>query len=114
MRKFLVSVIVSGCAVLAAVLAPAPAAAAPLPAPAAVSQDAAMAPGRATLAGVRHRYGNGYYLPYCGRRPCCRRCNGYRPYYPGYYYGYYPYYAPLTICGTMLCYQPRFFIAPAW
>jgi hypothetical protein len=113
MRKFVVSLIASGGAVLAAGLAPARVTAAPFPASAAMPQDAAMAPGTVTLAGVRYQYATRYYLPYCGRRPCYRRCNGYRPYYPG-CYGYYAYDPPLTICGTMLCYRPRYFIAPAW
>ena len=113
MRKFAVNFIASGGAVLAAGLAPAPVTAAPLPASAVAPQDAATAHATVTLAGVRYRYGNRYYLPYCCHRPSYRRYNGYRPYHPG-YYGYYPYYAPLTICGTMLCYRPRYFIAPAF
>lgn len=113
MRRFVVSLIASGGAVLAAGLAPAPVTAAPFPALAVMPQDAAMAPGTVTQAGVRYSYGNRYYLPYCGERPCYRRHKGYRPHYRG-HYGYYPYYAPLTICGTMLCYRPRYFIAPAW
>ena len=123
MRKFVVTLIASGGAVFAAGLAPAPVAAAPFPS-AVMPQDAAMARGTVTLAGVRYSYGSRHYLPYYGGRPCYRRSKGHRPCYPGHYgyypyphpgyYGYYPYYAPLTVCGTMLCYQPRYFIAPAW
>src|SRR5262245_51146067 len=112
MRKFVVNLIASGAAALAAGLAPAPVAAAPLPASAVMPQDAARTAGVVTLAGVRYEYGNRYYLPHYGYRPCCRRYNRHRPYYPGYYV-YYPY-PPLTVCGTMLCYRPRYFIAPAW
>ena len=133
MRSFVVTLIASGGAALAAGLTPAPVTATPFPALAVMPQDAAIAPGTVTPAGVRYWYGNRHYLPYCGDRPYYRRCNGdrpryrryrsdrphhrqyngYRPYYPG-YDGYYPYYAPLPICGTMLCYQPRYFMAPAW
>jgi hypothetical protein len=123
MHRFVVTLIAGGAAVLAAGLASAPATAAPFTAAAVTPQGAATAPGTVTLAGVRYWYGNRYYLPYCGNRPCYRRYNGHRPHYRGHYryypyhpryYGYYPYYAPLTICGTLLCRQPRYFIAPAW
>jgi hypothetical protein len=113
MHRFLRSLIAAGGAVLAAGLASAHVAARPLPASAVMPQDAAMAPGIVTLAGVRYSYGDRYYLPCYGRRPYYRRYRGYRPCYPD-YYGAYPYYAPLTICGTLLCYRPRYFIAPAW
>ncbi len=111
MPRFVVSLIASAGAVLAGGLAPAPVAAAPFQASAVVPQAAATAHGTVTLAGVRYWYGSRYYLPYCCPRRYYRRYNGYHPYYPG-YYGYYPYSAPLTICGTMLCYRPRYFIAP--
>ena len=113
MRKFVVTVIASGAAVLAAGLAPAPVTAAPFPASAVMPQDEALARGTMILAGPRYLYGSRYYSPYYGDRPYYRRYNGYRPYYPG-NYGYRPYYAPLTICGTLLCYRPKYFIAPAW
>jgi hypothetical protein len=114
MRKFVVCLIASGGAVLAASLATAPVTAAPFPASAVMPQDAALARGTVTLSqGPRYLYDNRYYLPYYGDRRYYRRYNGYRPHYPG-YYGYYPSYAPLTICGTMLCYRPKYFIAPAW
>jgi hypothetical protein len=112
MREFVVSLLASGVAVLAAGLAPARVAAAPFPA-AVMPQDASPAPGTVTLAGVRYSYGNRYYLPYYCRRSHYRRYNGYCPYHRGYFV-YYPYSAPLTICGTMLCYRPRYFIAPGW
>jgi hypothetical protein len=111
MRKFVVSLITSGGAVLAAGLVPVTAA--PFSASNVMPQAAAMAPGIVTLAGPRYWYANRYYLPYYGYRPYHRRYNGYRPYYLG-YYGYLQYDAPLTICGTMLCYRPRYVIAPAW
>jgi len=68
-------------------------------------QDAALARGRVILVGLRYLYGSRYYPPYY------RRYKAYGPYYPG-YRGYRPYYAPLSICGTMLCYRPKYFIAP--
>jgi hypothetical protein len=112
MGKFVVTVIASGAAVLAAGLAPAPVTAAPFPA-SAVTKDEALARGAVMLAGPRYLYGSRYYPPYYGDRPYYRRYNGYRPSYPA-YYGYRPYYAPLSICGTLLCYRPKYFIAPAW
>ena len=109
MRKFVVTVIALGAAVLAAGLAPAPVTAAPFPA-SAIMKDEALARGTVILAGPRYLYGTPYY----GDRPYYRRYNnGYRPYYPA-HYGYRPYYAPLSICGTLLCYRPKYFIAPAW
>jgi hypothetical protein len=112
MRKFIVSHIALGGAVLAAGLATAPVTAAPFPASAVMSQDA-LSRGIVTLQGPRYLYSNPHYLPYDSDRPYYRRYNRYRPYYPG-YFGYRRYYAPLTICGTMLCYRPKYFITPAW
>jgi hypothetical protein len=106
MHKFVVSVIACG-AVLATGIATNPGTAAPLPASTAMSQDAALARGSVILVGPRYLYGSGYYPRYY------RRYKGYGPYYPG-YRGYRPYYAPLSICGTMLCYRPKYFIAPLW
>ena len=104
MRKFVVSLIASG-AVLATGIATNPVTAAPLPASAAMLQDAALAHGRVILVGLRYLYGSRYYPPYY------QRYKRYGPYYSG-YRGYRPYYAPLSICGTMLCYRPKYFIAP--
>ena len=115
MRKFVVSLVALGGAVLTAGLTPASVTAAPFRASAAATmpQATSIAPGTVTLAGVRYWYGNRYYLPFCGGRSYYRRCNGYRPYRPA-HYGYYAYDPPLTICGTMLCYRPRYFIAPTF
>jgi hypothetical protein len=112
MRKFVVCHIASGSAMLAAGFASAAVTATSFPA-AIMPQDAVLPGGIVTVQGPRYLYGNPYYLPYYGSRPYYRRYNRYRPYDPG-YYGYRPYYAPLTICGTMLCYRPKYFIAPAW
>jgi hypothetical protein len=113
MRRFVVSLIASGGAVLAVGLATTPVTAASFPASAVMPQDEALARGTVILAGPRYLYGSQYYPPYYGDRSYYRRYNGYRPYYPG-YYRYRPYYAPLSICGTLLCYRPKYFIAPAW
>ena len=111
MRKL--SLVASCGAVLTAGLTPASVTAAPFWVSAVMPQAASMAPGTVTLAGVRYSYGNRYYLPPCGRRSYYRRCDGYRPYHAA-PYGYYAYDPPLTICGTMLCYRPRYFIAPTF
>jgi len=111
MRKFVVSVTAAGT-VLATSLATAPLTAAPFPAAAVMPQDGAMARGAVILAGPRYVYGSQYYPPSYDKRPYYRRYNGY---YPGYRkYRPYPYYAPLSICGTLLCYRPKYFIAPLW
>jgi hypothetical protein len=106
MRKFVVSLIAPG-AVLAAGIATKPVTAAPFPASAVMPRDAALARGNVILAGPRYLYGSRYYPPYY------RRYKGYGRYYPG-YRRYRQYYAPLSICGTMLCYRPKYFIAPLW
>jgi len=105
-RKVVVSLIASG-AVLVTGIATNPVTAATLPASAAMLQDAALARGRVILVGLRYLYGSRYYPPYS------QRYKRYRPYYSG-YRGYRPYYAPLSICRTMLCYRPKYFIAPLW
>ena len=110
MRKFVISLTASG-AVLAAGLATAPLTAAPFPTSAVMPQDAAPARSSVILAGPRYVYGSRYYSP--SYRPHYRRYNGYGPYYPG-YRRYRAYYAPLSICGTLLCYRPKYFIAPLW
>jgi hypothetical protein len=112
MRKFVVSLSAS-VPLLAAGLATAPAAAAPFPASAVMPQDAAAARGAVILAGPRYLYGSQYDPPYYDNHLYYRRYNGHGPYYPG-YRKYRPYYAPLSICGTMLCYRPKYFIAPLW
>jgi len=106
MRKFVVSLIASG-AVLAAGIATKPVIAAPFPASAVKPHDAALARGSVILAGPRYLYGSNYDPPYY------RRYKGYGRYRPG-YRRYRPYYAPLSICGAMLCYRPKYFIAPLW
>src|SRR5262245_5032948 len=107
MRKVVVSLTASG-AVLAAGLAPAPLAAAPFAASALLSQDADPARGTVILAGPRYLYGSRYYPSSDDNHQYYRRHKGYGPYYPG-YRRYRPYYAPLSICGTLLCYRPKYF-----
>lgn len=107
MRKLVVT-LASG-AVLAAGLATVPVTAVPFPASAVMPKDFPLARSSVILAGPRYLYGSQYYPPY----PYYRRYNGYVPYYPG-YRGYRPYYAPVSICGTLLCYRPKYFIAPLW
>ena len=107
MRKFVLSLIPSG-AVLAAGLAVAPVTAAPFLGSAVMPQEAVLARDSVILVGPRYLYGSRYYPP-----PYYRRYNGYGQYYPG-YRRYRPYYAPLSICGTLLCYRPKYFIAPLW
>ena len=107
MRKLVVS-LASG-AVFAAGLAVAPVSAVPFPASAIMLQDVSLERSSVILAGPRYLYGSRYYPPY----RYYRRHNGYAQYYPG-YRRYRPYYAPLSICGTLLCYRPKYFIAPLW
>jgi hypothetical protein len=107
MRKLVVS-LTSG-AVFAAGLAIALIAAVPCPASAVMPQNVSLAPSSVILAGPRYLYGSQYYPPY----RYYRQHNGDAPYYPG-YRRYRPYYAPLSICGTLLCYRPKYFIAPLW
>jgi hypothetical protein len=112
MRNFVVSLTASG-AVLAAGLGTAPVIAAPFPVSAVMPLDARPARATVILAGPRYLYGSWSYPPHYDNRLYYRQYNGYGPYYPG-YRRYRPYYAPLSICGTLLCYRPKYFIAPLW